>query len=114
MNKAEVFLYAGVLPLVLAGLIVSHADPHARGVADLCSVAIRNPYLRSERETYFLGSARSDTVQVRISDVPGVLRPRRYPYRDSTSASGGRATATRARVPWICPPGSPPGTLAGA
>src|SRR6266705_927544 len=88
MNKAEVFLYAGVLPLVLAGLIVSHADPHARGVADLCSVAIWNPYLRSERETYFLGSARSDTVQVRISDVPGVLRPRRYPYRDSTSVFG--------------------------
>jgi len=88
MNKAEVFLYAGVLPLVLAGLIVSHADPHARAVADLCSVAIWHPYLRSERETYFLGSARSDTVQVRISDVPGVLRPRRYPYRDSTPVFG--------------------------
>src|SRR5205807_583249 len=35
-------------------------------------------------------------------------------YWDSTSASAGRATATWARVPWICPPGSPPGTPAGA
>ena len=88
MNRAEVFLCAGVLPVALAGLIVSQADPHARRVADLCSVMIRNPYIRSERETYFLGSARSDTVQVRISDVPGVLRPRRYPYLDSTPVFG--------------------------
>src|SRR5204863_5840264 len=65
-----------------------HADPPARAVADLCSVLIRNPYLRSERETYFLGSARPDTVQVRISDVPGVLRPKRYPYVDSTPVFG--------------------------
>jgi hypothetical protein len=88
MNKAEVFLSAGVLLVALAGLIVSHADPHARGVAELCSVMIRNPYVRSERETYFLGSARSDTVQVRISDVPGVLRPQRYRYHDSTPVFG--------------------------
>lgn len=88
MNKAEVFLCAGVLPVALAGLIVSHPDPHARSETDLCSVVIPNPYARSERETYFLGSARSDTVQVRISDVPGVLRPQRYPYHDSTPVFG--------------------------
>ena len=80
MKKAQV--------VVLAGLIVSHADPPARAVAALCSVMIRNPYLRSERETNFLGSARPDTVQVRISDVPGVLRPQRYPYVDSTPVFG--------------------------
>jgi hypothetical protein len=88
VKKAQVFIRAGVLPVALAGLIVAHADPPARAVADLCSVMIRNPHLRSERETYFLGSARSDTVQVRISDVPGVLRPQRYPYRDSTPVFG--------------------------
>ena len=74
---------------MVAGLLVSHPDPRVRApAADLCSVAIRNPYLRSERETYFIGSAHSDTVQVRISDVPGVLRPKRYPYRDSTPVFG--------------------------
>ena len=88
VKKAEVFLYTGVVPVALAGLIVTHADPRVRAEADLCSVMIRNPYLRSERETYFLGSARSDTVQVRISDVPGVLRPARYPYHDSTPVFG--------------------------
>jgi len=78
----------GVLPVALAALVVSHADSHPRAVADLCSVAIRNPYLRAERETYFLGSPRPDTIQVRISDVPGVLRPQRYPYVDSTPVFG--------------------------
>jgi len=88
MNKAEVFLCAGVLPVALAGLILSRTDPHARAVTNLCSVMIGNPYVRRDRETYVLGSARSDTVQVRISDVPGVLWPKRYPYLDSTPVFG--------------------------
>jgi len=88
VRRAQVFIRAGVLPVALGGLIVSHADPPARALADLCSVMIPNLYLRSERETYFLGSARPDTVQVRISDVPGVLRPKRYPYVDSTPVFG--------------------------
>ena len=88
MNKTEVLICASLLPVTVAELLVSHADPRVRAPADLCSVMIRNPYIRSERETYFIGSPRSDTVQVRISDVPGVLRPTRYPYRDSTPVFG--------------------------
>src|SRR5436309_15977554 len=84
MNKTEVLICASLLPVTVAGLLVSHADARVRATADLCSVMIRNPYIRSERETYCIGSARSDTVQVRISDVPGVLRPTRYQYGDST------------------------------
>ena len=89
VKKTEVFIWAGLLPVALAGVIVSQADPHIRMAADLCSVAIRNPYLRSDRETYFIGSARTDTVQVRISDVPAVLRSwGRRAYRDSTPVFG--------------------------
>ena len=88
MKKAQVVICAALFPATVAGLLVSHADPRVRAPAELCSVAIRNPYLRSEHETYLIGSARSDTVQVRISDVPGVLRPRRHPYQDSTPVFG--------------------------
>jgi len=88
VKKAQVVICAALFPATVAGLLVSHADPRVRAPAELCSVAIRNPYLRSEHETYLIGSARSDTVQVRISDVPGVLRPRRHPYQDSTPVFG--------------------------
>ena len=72
----------------LAALVVFVAQAHLRAAADLCSLMIPNPYLRSEGETYLIGRASTDTVQVRISDVPGVLTPKRYPYRDTTPVFG--------------------------
>ena len=89
MNRHDVLTCAGVVAVALAVPMVFHADRHVLAAADLCSLLIPNPYLRSEHETYFIGSARSDTVQVRIPDVPALLKPwERYPYRDSTPAFG--------------------------
>ena len=88
MKNVAVSISASVSSLALTGLVVLAANPHPGGARDLCSFMIRNPYLRSERETYVIGSARSDSVQVRISDRPGVLPRDRYPYRDSTPVFG--------------------------
>ncbi len=89
MKRHDVLTCAGVLGVALAVPIVFHAHRQVLAAADLCSIMIPNPYLRSEHETYFIGSARSDTVRVRISDVPALLKPwEHYPYRDSTPVFG--------------------------
>ena len=89
MRRSEALTWAGALAVALATPVVFGAQRHVLATADLCSLVIPNPYLRSEHETYFIGSARPDTVQVRIPDVPALLKPWvRYPYRDSTPAFG--------------------------
>src|SRR5436309_523255 len=53
MNKTEVLICASLLPVTVAGLLVSHADARVRATADLCSVMIRMAvypgYLRRRR-----------------------------------------------------------------
>src|SRR5438552_808044 len=89
MRRSEALTWAGVLAVALTTPVVFCAERQVLAAADLCSIMIPNPYLRSEHETYFIGSARSDTVRVRISDVPALLKPwEHYPYRDSTPVFG--------------------------
>ena len=88
MKRAKLIMRAAVSSAALAALMVFVTHAHLRAAADLCSLMIPNPYVRSEGETYFIGRASPDTIQVRISDVPGVLTPKRYPYRDSTPVFG--------------------------
>ncbi len=89
MKRAAVSIWLTLWPLALTGLTVLVSESHPLGVPGLCSVLSRNPYLRSERETYLIGSARSDTVRVRISDMPGVVNlAERYPYQDTAPVFG--------------------------
>lgn len=88
LKKAKGLMWSGVLVVAVGFPMAFHAVPHAVAAAHVCSLVNANPYLRSAHETYVIGSARTDTVQVRISDVPGAHSTKRYPYRDSTPVFG--------------------------
>jgi len=79
---------AVVWPAALGALMLVLARAQPPAAANLCSGRSGNPYVRSERETYLIGTASPDTAQVRISDMPGAFTGNRYPYRDSTRVFG--------------------------
>ena len=87
MKRPEALTWAGVLAVAIATPVVFR-DRHVLAATDLCSIIVPNPYVRSAGETYVIGSARTDTVQVQISDVPGALKPNRDAYRDSNPVFG--------------------------
>jgi hypothetical protein len=72
VKRPKAWTRAGVLAVAIATPIVIRDRP-VLATTDLCSIAVPNPYLRYEHETDFIGSARSDTVQVRISYVPALI-----------------------------------------
>jgi hypothetical protein len=78
-----------VLSGALGALMILLARDHLPAAPALCSIGGVNPYVRSDRETYLIGVASSDSHRVRISDRPSLLeQSRRYPYTDSTPVFG--------------------------
>src|SRR5262245_52743128 len=89
MRRAPGPNWLSTWPIALTALMISGAKKDVPSADTVCSIMIGNPYLRRAHETYLIGSAQSDSVAVRISNVPGAMRPtERYPYRDTTPVFG--------------------------